>query len=178
VVELASSSTLTKQPGEIWLIGWNWNLYTAKYATTLVSATIFISLNQTQQTSVSVNASAGPTATTLQLAANPGIGALLTVNPGGPNQEKLLVSALGGGPPFPCTVSPLQFDHTSGEPVDYQMGVTTRLVTTATATIQGTQSLWTIRRGQSAQSFRVVMLATLSDGQIVQHTLTLSTPEV
>jgi hypothetical protein len=177
VVELAATSTVTKQPSETRKIAVDFSPYTDKYNTTLLSAIAFIARQVTIGTTVaSPGASAG--ATSLPLTVHPGVGALLTVNPDGPNREKLLVSAVSGTGPYTCTVSPLQFAHSGEEPTNYYPGVSPRVLVSTSADVTTPEAVFTARRGQAAQTYHAVVLGTLADGQVRQKSFTLLMPEL
>lgn len=176
VVEFTPTTTVTKQPGETRDVAVDFAEYTMAFGTTLTSAVAFVSRSSTANTTLSSGASAG--ASTLVLVANPGVGALLTVNPGGPNQEKLYVSSVTVSGTTTATVSPLQFTHSGAENVTYQPGLNTRLLVSATATITGTEAIFRVRRGAAGQGYRLAVFGTLADGQVVQKTITLDMPEL
>jgi hypothetical protein len=178
VVELAATSTVTKQPSETRKIAVDFSPYTDKYNTTLVSAIAFIARQTSVGTTLAAGASAG--AVSLSLTVHPGVGALLTVNPAGPNQEKLLVSAVSGSAPGPytCTVSPLQFAHSNGEATNYYPGVSPRVLVSTSADVTTPEAVFTARRGQAAQTYHAVVLGTLADGQVRQKSFTLTMPEL
>jgi hypothetical protein len=176
VTELTPTSTITKQPSEMYDVLIGFSDWTAKYVTTVSSAIAFVSRMSTTNTTVNGTNSAG--STTLNLNASPAVGALLIVNSGQPNQEHLLVSAVAGGTPFPCTVSPLQFTHSNAEPVTVQPGVSARVLVSSTATIVGgTDARFRIRRGASGQTYFWAVVATLADAQICQKSILLTITE-
>lgn len=177
VSEFPPSATVIKQPAETRDIAVDFSQWTARYSTTLVSATAFVARETTITTTVDVaGASAG--ATVLPLVAHPGVGALLIVNAAGPTHERLLVSAVGGIGPYTATVSALQFAHSSGETVTVYPGASTRVLTSTTASIQGTEAIFRSRLGQAGQSYWMVVLGTLGDGQVAQKTLRLTVSEL
>lgn len=101
-------------------------------------------------------------AATISLTADPGVGAMLTLNPTGLKQEKLKVTSRSGAGPFICVTNPTpDFDHTNGEPLTYEPGVSTRLLASTTATIVGaTKARVRKQKGMAKQSYRVTVLGT------------------
>jgi hypothetical protein len=176
VVEFTPTTTITKQPGEDVDVAVSFAAETTKYSTTLSSAVAFMSRARTSATTVNGTNNAG--ATTLNLNANPGVGALVTVNVGQSTEEKLLVSAVSGSAPWQCTVSPLQFTHANAENVDYFPGVSARLLVSTNATIVGSEAIFRLRRAAAGQSYRFVVIATLGDGQLYQKSITLNVSEL
>jgi hypothetical protein len=180
VVEFAPVTTLAKQPAETWDVAVDFAEYTNFYATTLSSAIAFVARTTSVNTTLASQANAG--ATSVSLSAHPGTGALLTLNPAGvpPNstREKVWVSSVSGSGPFTASVSPLQFGHSNGEDVSYLPGVTARVLVSGTATIDGTEAIFRLRRGAAARTYHAIALGTLADGQVVQKAISLSTPEL
>ena len=120
-------------------------------------------------------------ASTISLTANPGVGALLTLNPTGPKQEKLKVTSISGTGPYVCTTNPTpDFDHTNGEPLTYEPGVSVRLLASTTATIVGaTKARVRKQKGMAKQSYRVTVLGTFqgADAERVQASLWIDVVE-
>lgn len=176
VVEFTPTTSIEKQPGQMRDLSVDFSDWTDAFSTTLSSATAFVSREFT--TSSTVNGTNNAGATTLNLNANPGVGALLSVNPSTATAEKVLVSAVVGSAPWGCTVSPLQFAHVNAEPVTIQPGVSARLLVSTTASIAGLTAVFRLRRGASEQDYRMVVVATLGDGQIVQKSLRILVEDV
>ena len=173
VVEFTPTSTIHKQPADTVDVAIDFADWTTKYSTTVLSAVSFVSRARTMSTTVNGTNNAG--ATTLNLNAHPGVGALLTVNVGQATQEKLIVSGVSGSGPYVCTVSPLQFQHTNAQAVDYFPGMNTRvLVSTTPSTSSVTIRL---QKAAAGQSYRMVPLATLADGQVAQKSIELNVSE-
>ena len=138
------TTTIAKQPADIVDVAMSFAAWTSKYNTAVASALAFASRARTSSTTVNGTNTAG--ATTLNLNAHPGVGALLTVNPGQATQEKLLVSAVSGVGPYACTVSPLQFAHDSPQVVDYYPGVSARVLVSTAGTVNGDDAIFRLRR--------------------------------
>jgi hypothetical protein len=174
---LAPTFTATKQVDEVRDLSFNFGASAALANSALQSAVGFVSRDAAVGTTLAALAAIG--APTIQLTANPGVGSLLTVNPSGSNQEKLLVSGISGAGPYVCTVNPSpDFTHSNGEAITYEPGVTSRLFTSATASITGTQAIFRARRGAAGQRYRMTVLATLANTEVVSHTAWLATPEL
>lgn len=126
-------------------------------------------------------ASVAQGAATISLTANPGVGALLTLNPTGTKQEKLKVTSVSGTGPFVCGTNPTpDFDHANAEPLTFEPGVSTRLLTSTTATIVGaTKAIVRKQRGMAAQEYRLTVLATLlgANAERVQGSIELAVVE-
>lgn len=144
---------------------------------TLVSVVGYASHVATLSTTLNLAASAE--AATLELVAHPGIGARLVVNPSGPNEEVLYVSAVSGVGPYVATIHPTtEFAHSGGETVSYDMGESTRILVSTTPTPSGSEAVFRSRRGDSGERYRLSAVAPLSSGEILQHTGFLDVTEV
>jgi hypothetical protein len=147
--------------------------------TDVLSATAWISREVSISSTLAAAVSQG--AATISLAANPGIGALLTLNPTGSKQEKLKVSNVTGAGPYTCTVNPSpDFDHANGEPLSFEPGASTRLLVSTTASIVGAaKAIVRKRRGAAGQTYRLTVLATLqgANAERVQGSLHLDIVE-
>jgi hypothetical protein len=143
---------------------------------TLSPGTTFAS--QTTTTTTTLSSLAAAEASTIVLVANPGVGAMLIVEPSG-FAERVYVSAVTGSGPFTATITPtLEEQHGAGANVTVYTGVTGTLLTSGTSTIQGLLAVNTARRGAANKTFKVVWLVTTSQGETLQHSGILSTAEV
>lgn len=168
VSELAPTETETIQVDEIKDISFDFAAPVAIANSALQSAIAWVSREETLSTTLANSVSIGDA--TIELTGHPGVGALLTLNPTGSNQETLKVSAVAGGGPYVATVNPTpDFAHTNGETVNYEPGTTTRLLVSPTASILGTQAIFRKRRGVAGRTYRMTVLATLVNGEKVQH---------
>lgn len=162
VTEHAPIRTITLQVDHIADVEFGYDNPVALAGNNLASAVAWIS----RETSVSTTLGAGVTAgdATVTLAANPSAGALLTLNPTGTKQEKLKVTSVSGTGPYVCTVHPTpDFDHSSGEPLTFEPGVSARLLASTTATIVGaTKAVVRKRKGMANQTYRLTLLGTLA----------------
>jgi hypothetical protein len=176
VSELAPVGTTVKQPGET--RDFAFELAALLDGETLDDAAVFVSRVASGSTTLAALASIGDT--TVSLTANPGIGALLTLNPAGPNREVLKVSGISGTGPFTATVNPtVEFGHSNGETVTYEPGATGRLLVSPTPTILGSAAIVRGRKGASGQQYRATMLGyNADDSVIVQLSGFISTPEL
>ena len=167
VSELAPTSTVPIQVDEVRDLAYQYIDVVALAGSDLSSAIAFVSRESSLSTTLAGAAAIGDT--NLSLTANPGVGALLTLNPTGSNQEKLKVSGVSGSGPYACTVNPTpDFSHSSGETIFYEPGVSSRLLTTTTGTVTGTQTYFRKRRGVAGQIYRMTVLGTLLNAEVVQ----------
>lgn len=178
VVEFTPTTEVTKQPAEIKDIAVSFAGWTDLYSTTLSSVQVFLSRTLTKGSTVNGSNTAG--ATTLNINAvtdigSPGVGALLIVNAGQANAEKLLVSAVGGSGPYACTVSPLQFAHANAEVVSVQPGVNARVLVSAAVVMA--EAIIRLRQATAGQTYLMAVIGTLADGQVVQKSITLIVTE-
>jgi hypothetical protein len=176
VTELTPTSTKVKQPDETRDLAFD--LSELLEGNVLQSGIPFVSRVATVSTTLAALAAIGDA--TVTLAAHPGIGALLTLNPSGQPREKLKVSGVSGGGPYLCTVHPtVEFGHSNGENVNYEPGATTRFLVSTTPTISGGQeAIVRLRRGAAGQVYRVTMLGLGTSNLIVQDSCFVSTPEL
>jgi hypothetical protein len=104
-------------------------------------------------------------AASIQLTANPGVGAFLTLNPTGTKQEKLKVTTVTGTGPFVCVTNPTpDFDHANAEPLTFEPGVSTRFLGSATPTVTivgATKAIVRKQKGMAKQTYRVTTLVSL-----------------
>jgi hypothetical protein len=106
---------------------------------------------------------------TVSLNANPGEGALLIIEPGTGNEEKLKVISITGSAPWVCTIKPTAWaDHASSAPVSYEPGRNTRLFVDSTPTPSGTLVVPFLQKGVHNMNYRVSYLAHSNDNQDVE----------
>lgn len=172
VSELISETVVEKQPSEITDLPFD---FTKKIpeTQTLTSAVAWVSRILEPLPSTQVAGTGGAINTsTIQLAINPGVGALLTIDPAGQKREVVKVTSVSGASaPFTATVDPLLwYAHSSGEAVDYEPGSSTRLLTSTTASVVPAAGEATVRSrlGAANQEYRVNLLGTCSDGSKIQ----------
>lgn len=143
---------------------------------TLSPGTTYASLTTT--TTTTLDALAAAEATTISLVANPGIGAMLLIEPTG-FAERVYVSAVSGSGPFTTTIAPpLEEQHGATTAVTVYGGVTGTLLTTAASTIQNLLAVNTARRGAANKVFKLVWVVPTSQGEVLQHSGLLSTAEI
>lgn len=135
--------------------------------TQLISGALFVTqLGKTQTTMLTAPASIGDL--TLSLDDNVKAGAALILNYGQVDEEPLLVKSISGsGPYIAVLASAVQVAHDVGEPVKYDPGATDLVLANPVATIAGT-SLGANIVGGLVYKYRIVFLATISNGQIVR----------
>jgi hypothetical protein len=169
VTEIAPTETRTVQVDEIRDLAYGFDDPVALASSSLSSAIVFVSREET--TSGTIRGAVAIGASTIGFSVNPGIGALMTLNPTGANQEKLKVSNVSGSSdPFTLFVNPTpDFAHNDGETANFEPGVTTRLLTSPTVTITGTTAIVRKRRGAAGKTYRVTLLGTLANGEKIHH---------
>jgi hypothetical protein len=126
-----------------------------------------------QPTTLGAAVSAG--ATTLVLNANPGVGALLLIEPSTGAQERLKVVGISGtGPTWTATVRPVLWaNHANAAPVSYEPGMNARLFVDDTPTPVGTVVTPMIRKGAHGQHYVISYLGTCTSGQEVEDEFVL-----
>ena len=175
-----ASDTNIKQPSEQVFVAANFEKLLNEphqAGATLNPGTTFASVTTTTTTQLTVPASAG--APTLSLLANPGVGAMLVIDPSG-FTERVYVSAVGGTGPFIATITPtLEEPHSSGvNNVTVYGGVSGTLLTSPTSVIQDQFAVNTARRGAANKTFKLVWLVSTSQSEVLQHSGLLSTAEI
>jgi hypothetical protein len=117
---------------------------------------------------------------TIQLHANPGVGALLIIRPGQGDEERVKVTAISGTEdPFTATITPVAWaGHSNSDPVSYEPGVNARLFADDTPTPSGTSVTPMIRLGSQGQTYRISALATANDNQVVEDEFTLVVSDI
>jgi hypothetical protein len=177
VSEIAATETEEKQPSEIMdlAFGFGANLDGG----TLSSAVGYVARESTLTTTLAASSAAEDS--TLSLTANPGVGALITVNPSAPltgTKEIFTVTAVGGSGPYSCTILPTaEFAHSNGETVEYWPGESSRMLVSSTASIVSDEAILRARRGDSSETYLVKVLGTTSLSEVLQHSGHLATPE-
>ena len=143
---------------------------------TLSPGTTYASLTTT--TTTTLDSLAAAEATTISLVANPGVGAMLLIEPTG-FAERVYVSAVSGSGPFTATIAPsLEEQHGATTAVTVYGGVTGTLLTSDVSTIQNLLAVNTARRGAANKTFKVVWVVPTSQGEVLQHSGILSTAEI
>jgi hypothetical protein len=181
VTDVAPTETNIKQATETRDVAGNLALLLSEphqSSATLSSATAFVSasgLTTTTQLSAQANAEDS----NVLLVAHPGIGAKLILNPAGPNPEHVYVSNVTGTGPYTATVNPtLEFTHSSGVDVTVFQGVGVNFLTSTTSTIQALAVINRARHGAVGKTFKILWLATTSQGELLQLSGLVSVQEV
>jgi hypothetical protein len=110
---------------------------------------------------------------------DPRAGALLILEPGTANEETLkVVSTTPTGGDFDCVVRPVTFiGHNTGVSVSFEPGESARMLVNATPTGSGTNVSVEVQHGCDSQKYRLSVVATCNDGQIVEDEATLEVQE-
>jgi hypothetical protein len=119
-----------------------------------------------QTASLFATAAIGSTTMQVSAAVNPGVGALLILEPGLGAEEKFKVIAIAGASsPWTLTLDHASFvQHTSGAGISYEPGMNTRLLVDDTPPFSGTVVNAVLRKGAHAQKYRVSYLAACNNG--------------
>jgi hypothetical protein len=163
----AVALSLGKQPSESFL----YSVLAQQYlpvGRTIASVELFASRKDTLL-SASVTSIAAADATTLLMSASPGRGARMTVNAAGGTAEVVKANAVTGTGPYSVTVVPaLMFAHSPGEPVDYEPGFSLGVLVSTAPTV-GTQIIYPhVTRGVHGHTYRISMLMTLDNGDVIE----------
>ncbi len=162
---------ITRQIGEKFVIG---NDFSPKLPanTALVSGILLVTmLGKTQTTTLTAAASVGDPAISLEH--NVKAGAEVILNPGQVDEEPLLVRSISGSGPYVAVLaSAVQVAHANNEPVKYDQGATDLVLASPVASMSGT-FLGANIIGGLVYKYRIVFLATISNGQIVRDDVVL-----
>lgn len=159
-----------KHPTEAYTIGVD---YTNKLpvGVTLASSQVLAAKLDVTKTSLVGSVSAG--AITLQTIENVGNGAILTLEPGSPQEEIVLAQSAAGS--NPCTVTlvgHLSAAHAAGTGVDYYPGVTVEVLGVTTP-IAGFLAQAKVQNGQHGKQYHLNFLVTLSNGDLVEENIVM-----
>jgi hypothetical protein len=131
----------------------------------------FASRKQLQSTTLA--AAAVPDDPTVLLNANPGVGALLIVHPNDPVFEETLkvTNVTPSAGDFLCAVEPtIEQNHGINTPVDYEEGLNTPLLVTATPTPDSTTIVHlTVQQGADGQDYRFTVRGICNNGERVEE---------
>jgi hypothetical protein len=155
----------TKQPAEAYTIAVD---YTDRLpvGVTLSSRVVLAARLDTNETSLSLAASAN--ATTLLTVADVGNGAILTVDPGTPLEEIVLVQSAAGSNPCTCQLmNQLSNSHAIGARVIYFPGASDEVLGT-TSPVSGNTVQAKVQRGQHGNNYHLMFLTTLSNGDVLE----------
>lgn len=135
---------------------------------------ILLAANLKTQLSTTLTAGASAGATTLSLAADPKVGAIITLDLGAVTQEEVQVKQISGAGPYSVTLTaPTEQAHANGAGAQYLPGTST-VLQSSTAGIAGTQAVAQLKGGQHKTDYRITFLITLDSGDTLEEDVTLS----
>lgn len=98
---------------------------------------------------------------------NVGNGAVVTLNPGAANEERVLVQTSVGNPATNTLGTSISKVHVAGEPILYYPGVTSEIID-ITNPLSGNIVQIKLRRGAEGERYNIVVMTTLSNGDQVE----------
>jgi hypothetical protein len=72
----------------------------------------------------------------------------------------------------------IEFGHANGESLNYEPGVSSRLLVSTTATIAGTVAKLRLRRGAAGQTYRVSCLGVCDNGEEIEDEVDVEVTEL
>lgn len=167
------ANTLTKQPHEQYPIGVD---YTGKMpgSATLASAIVH-ARRSTANADTTLSGALAIGAASLTLPVDPLKGARLIVNPSTTTEEVVCVTSITGVGPYTCNLlKAIQKAHASGETTKVYEGASDQVLTSTTATINGSKAVTSVKAGINAQVYQVSFYGTLSDGSVLEDDVAMT----
>ena len=157
-----------KQPSETFLV----QIFAEEYlppGRTIAACELYAS-RKTATLSAALAASSVADATSIQMTQHPGVGARLIINQAGATAELVKADAVSGSGPYTVTVFPsLMFAHLNGEAIDYEPGFSTGVLVSTVPTIANGDEIFPhLTRGVSGHTYRISMVMTLDNGDIIE----------
>lgn len=164
-------SLLTKQPSEKWPVAIDFAGRLPDGVTLQSGTLIAANLSASLATTLAAGSAVG--ATTLSLAADPKVGAILSIDNWTAQKEVAQVKAVSGAGPYTVTLTaPLEQAHAIGADVKYYAGTTTVLDGTS-VTIAGDRATGKLKGGQHGVAYLVTFLLVLSDASELEEDVTV-----
>jgi hypothetical protein len=121
--------------------------------------------------------------TSVLLNADPKAGALLIIDPSGSSEETVkVVSVTGVSAPFTANILPPAWaNHSTSGAVNYEPGMNARMLVDDTPIPVSPENLHVyveVQRGADGHSYRVSVIGTCDDGEVIEDEMTLSVSEV
>lgn len=136
---------------------------------TTIASGLLLAANLRAKLTTTVAAPSAVGATTLDLIADPGAGAILMIDAGLATEERAQVRSVVGAGPYTCTLTaPLGQVHAGAAVVAYHAG-TTAIIASDNATITVAQAIAQVVGGQDGSDYLLAVLVTLSDGSVLEE---------
>jgi hypothetical protein len=128
-----------------------------------------------QTASLAATAAVGALTLAVTATVNPGVGALLILEPGGGAEEKVKATAIAGtAPNWTITIDhPTFVAHNSGAGISYEPGMNTRLLVDESPPFVGTVVNPVLRKGAHGQKYRISYMAECNNGTRHEDEFTL-----